>query len=193
MQNKLLTIAFATMPHRPKPFLERIKKLMPEWCELLIDDDPDICLGLKRNNMLRKANGKYIAVIDDDDDITDDYFTEIKLGIDKGVDSIGIMIERNVANKKIIQKCGMYHPTMADEVLWMGHFSPVKTELARKATYRDFGMCEDADHVQSLAPLIKTAHYVEHPIYWQYYHFTEKEYNRFTKFTGKQINALPTV
>lgn len=168
----------ATLPHRERPYLERVRALLPGWAELVLDDSAG-CLGLKRQKMLLAARGEYVAVLDDDDDISDNYFKRIKTGINKGVDVVCVSINRHEDGVfKHIQRFGVNNPYKGHQ-MYAGHFCAVKTVLALKSGYRAIGEGEDADHIMGLQDHIKTALYVKEPLINQYYVSREKEYHKY--------------
>jgi glycosyltransferase involved in cell wall biosynthesis len=55
-------------------------------------DNKQITTGAKRNNLLNKAQGKYICFIDDDDHISNDYLRLILEAIESDADCIATTV-----------------------------------------------------------------------------------------------------
>lgn len=76
-----ITVLICTIPKRKSMFDKLLNKInyllkaVPSISvEILFDDSIEISIGVKRTLLLNKAQGKYCCFIDDDDDITTDYF-----------------------------------------------------------------------------------------------------------------------
>lgn len=184
-----LSVLYATLPSREKPYLNKLKELCHDWAEIIIDDSIGN-LGEKRQRMLEAANGEYVSVIDDDDDFSENYFTEIKKGIAKDVDCVCIGIVRYEDGVfKQINRMGLKNPYEGIKS-YAGYFSPTKKELALKSGYRSIGKGEDIDHMFGLIPLLKTAHYVSEPLINQYYVTREKEYDKYPNFLDVEQRVI---
>jgi glycosyltransferase involved in cell wall biosynthesis len=190
-----LSICIAGMSHRPKPFIELIKKNAPDWVEFIIDDRDDISIGAKRKCMIDRCKGDYIAMLDDDDDITDSYFYEVLKGIEKGVDVICLKRVLYIDGKiNAVIAHGVSNPYLEGcQSALAGHFCPVKRDIVTKVNYCDAGRHEDSNHIERLVPYLKTAYYVPIPTYIQYFKNILKEYDRHRTAEVVQINEMPLV
>lgn len=195
-----LSICVAGLPGWDGSLLTRLFELMPEWCELIIDKRVDISIGSKRDSMVQRAGGDYICIIDLDDDVTDDYFDTLYEGIRKDVDAVCIAIDRQERKdgdlvRKYIHKFGYKNPHMpeAEQISPAGHFCAIKSNIVKSVGYKDLGRGEDFTHCCELIEHIKTAHYVDHPTYIQFFEDRKKEYDRYPKATAMQIPNLPLV
>lgn len=176
----LLTVNVATLKTRCQKRVEHLKYITPKWVELNIDFGVD-CLGLKRQRMLENSKGEYSIVIDDDDEITENYFSELLIGIKKGVDVITVPVERYYNNKlDTINYNGVTNPNKTCD--YVSHFCAIKTNLALKSGYRAIGFGEDLDFCLGLKDILKTAYHIKKPIYKQYYVDRQKEYNKFKSY-----------
>lgn len=176
----LLTINVATLKSRSQKRVEQLKNVIPPWCELQIDFSEN-CLGDKRQKMLENAKGKYVTVVDDDDEITDHYFNEIFKGMLKNVDVVCVPVSRYVDG--VFDKdnhSGRLNPLKTCDLV--SHFCAIKKELALISGYRSIGFCEDLDFCLGLKDILKTAYYIKKPIYKQYFINRHKEYNKFKSF-----------
>lgn len=53
-------------------------------------DDRRYTVGAKRNELLRRAKGEYVAFVDDDDMVSDDYVEQIRVALQTKPDVVGI-------------------------------------------------------------------------------------------------------
>jgi len=183
----LLTINIATLPDRNQDFVNHVKSIAPNWCDVVVAFGLGN-LGDKRQKMLEKSNGKYVCIVDDDDLISEDYFDKILIGIEKDVDVICIPVERSVDGVfEKIYHYGELNPLTTQQTI--AHFCPVKKHVALLSGYRSIGMGEDLDFAIGLKDHLKTAHYISEPLYYQKYISREKEYNQFCAF----IDYIPRI
>lgn len=141
-------------------------------------------IGLKRNELLASAKGKYVAFIDDDDLVSADYIKLVLSAIDKKPDVVGMHLLMTTDGQN---ECRTYHSikynTWYDErdperenrqryFRCPNHLNPVKREIALNVKYTpvdNIGIPEDRDYSLRLFPLLKTEEYIESPIYYYYY------------------------
>jgi hypothetical protein len=89
-----LSILILTLKSRESMF-DRLLSVLGPQCEglpveiIVEKDDGESCIGDKRNRCLDRATGDYIAFIDDDDLVHDEYVELILNGIETGADCIG--------------------------------------------------------------------------------------------------------
>jgi glycosyltransferase involved in cell wall biosynthesis len=90
-----LTIGIATIPSRmfDDCFLPRlIKKIENQIGErkdveiIILGDNKKITIGKKRDRLIQMAQGKFVVLVDDDDDVSDDYVEIVCDAIDKNPD-----------------------------------------------------------------------------------------------------------
>lgn len=126
-------------------------------------DDGQIPIGQKRNWLLERATGDYIAFIDDDDTVTSDYLPLILSALQAEPDCVGISGLLNMPGypqmifKHSIQYGAWY--TGNDGVFYRtpNHLNPVKRQLALQARFpssRSFG--EDRIYSDMLRVMLKT-------------------------------------
>lgn len=158
----------------------RIKHL-PE-VEILTNDETEITVGRKRQLLLEKAKGEYVAFIDDDDEVSDMYLSEIIVAIRKEPDVIGFdgfmttngkeqrtyfKISKDLPYKGIVENGRTVY------LRHNNHLSPIKREIALKIGYRDIRHGEDYDYAMRLkqSGLVKTEIYIERNMYhYKYIH-----------------------
>jgi len=139
--------------------------------EILVDvDNGEISTGAKRNRLLQKAQGTYVAFVDDDDMVSNDYVSKILNAVQSKPDVVGMtgmlhnangnfLFYHSLAHKKWYKKDGAYYRNP-------NHLDPVKRELALQIGFPDWDSEEDKDYSKRLLPLLKTEQVVEGIIYY---------------------------
>jgi glycosyltransferase involved in cell wall biosynthesis len=153
--------------------------------EVLVNvDNKQISSGEKANQLLLAAKGKYIAFIDDDDDVSVDY--------------VRLILEATEYDADCIATCGTYSIDGGREIKWYlskshedrdgyeggqliyirrtNHISPVKRVLALAAMFPDKSNAEDKAYSERLNPFLKTEISISQPIYHYKYSSRNKEY-----------------
>ena len=151
-----LAIAIPTVAGREKEFEYLFNKIGNQVRDLGLTEDIDcivykdskeISIGKKRNEMYKVAHAKghlFTVMIDDDDDVPDDYIATVYNAIceNPDVDCIGYM-ERCVMDgrtkySKISNECTEWR-TLADSYERTPFFKvPIKTALCQKVGVADF-------------------------------------------------------
>ncbi len=182
--NPKLSILIATLERR-KHYLERLKLCLDHQfprdgsVEVLIDcDNGERSTGAKRNNLLQKAKGDYIAYVDCDDLLSPYYVSEILRAIQTRPDTIGINLIMTV------NSCNPEHSyhSIQYKTWWdepdknnpgkkiyyrnPNHISPVLREHAIKIGFPDQYECEDRVYSAGIQPLLKTEVVISDPIYF---------------------------
>lgn len=148
--------------------------------EVLIEiDDGQITIGVKRNLLLSKAKGDYIAFVDDDDKVSEDYISKILKAIETKPDCCsleGILIRpgrkyefyHSIKYDKWFEKEGRYyrHPN---------HLNAVKRELALQIGFPEMDVGEDFEYSTRLKPLLKTEASIKGILY---YYVKDKKWRR---------------
>lgn len=179
MSEILLTVAIPTLKERRNIFLPKLEKyyntikmqgLQNEVEIITHEDDREITIGEKRNILIDKAKGKMISFVDDDDEITDDYFLLIteKIKNNKNIDAIEIFchiidqtnhnyntyifkgLPKNFINK-LPNNFQNSHKNNLKNVK-ISQFNPIKTEIVKSIKYPKIPIHEDfifAEKVQS--------------------------------------------
>jgi glycosyltransferase involved in cell wall biosynthesis len=151
---------------QPKELLTR--------CQVILDiDGGETSIGMKRNRLLNAAYGRYIVFIDDDDAITEDYLASVFVGIELGVDHIGVgMLYAPLGGLPVPVECSVNHEWGHDGIKYLRspqHVCAVKRELALEAGFPDISFGEDKAYSARLTPMVTSEYVVEHPIYiYQY-------------------------
>lgn len=128
---------------------EKMKRICPELrVEICLGfDNRETSIGLKRDNLLQSAKGKYVSFIDDDDEITDAY-----------LEDVAEMWKGNYHVMRLRGKMRDYvfcHSTdnkltdpmaRGDEFLRPpNHLNPMMTDVAKLVRYKDSLRGEDLD------------------------------------------------
>lgn len=178
--------------HKPgrEHFLKRLKAvIMPQIdtvAEVLIDDDPHISIGAKRNRLLDNAEGEYVCFIDDDDLVSENYVSLLMDGINKGVDCCSLkgIITEDGKNPLIFEHSIVYHeyrtvtnspPGEVRYERYPNHLNCIKASIAKKFRFPEMNHGEDADWATQIhkSGLIQTEHYIQEVIY--YYEYISKK------------------
>lgn len=179
MNNIKLTIGIPTLPTRGRKFLEPLyAKLMGQIGDgkdvevLAIMDNKVISVGRKRTLLFAAASGKYTCIIDDDDDVTDDYVSTMRSVItdDLDVDVICYDQEADMNGKKWIVKTSLDHdkrlpyeqmqvdesnnPIPCRRPPW--HWCAWKTDFARQFPFGNSNTQEDTIFVKQAIEKAKT-------------------------------------
>lgn len=176
--NMKLSVLIPTIEKRKEVFdilTEYLNTIKTDDVEILsMCDNKEMNIGEKRNKLLEQALGDYVCFIDDDDWVPDDYFTQILVGIEMGVDCIGFQVILNgMGSDPILCDLSNKWDTWANNmggfiyVRCPNHLSPMKRELALAIKYPNTRYGEDADFSLRLkaSGLIKTEHYIPKIMY----------------------------
>lgn len=186
MSNILLSIAIPSIPSRMRMNLQPLfSRLMAQVGDrkdveiVSILDNKSMTIGRKRQLLHRIAQGRYTAIIDDDDDVTPDYVAEVTKAISQhdGVDVICYDQEAVINGTSFLIATDIRHPVAPYEQLprtpkdASGNFIPCRrppwhwcawrTELAREAAFGDSFSGEDTLFVENAMPKVKTQHKIE--------------------------------
>lgn len=174
------------IPHLPEraPFLQRLLECLPQEnspyfaeYEVLIDDRPKpVTIGEKRNSLLHRAQGKYVAFIDDDDQTTEHYFPGVFEGIRNGVDCCSLkgIITDDGKNPRIFEhsiRHDRYETVKRDGkdyyLRFPNHINVIRADIAKQFSFPEKNFSEDTDWATELhkSGLLKTEHWIEEPIY----------------------------
>jgi glycosyltransferase involved in cell wall biosynthesis len=147
-------------------------------------DNKEITTGTKRNCLLDKARGEYIAFIDDDDEVYDNYIRLQLQGCDSGCDCIGSQGHYSInGGNKILWKLSMRYENRDEYengtlVYYRkaNHLSAIKREHALKVKFPDISNAEDKWYSDRIVEHLKSEYVIEEPIYHYAYETTNKQY-----------------
>lgn len=177
----------------PEPDQDRVEIIV-------LTDNKKMMLGHKRNVMVDIAQGKYVAFVDDDDRLADDYIAELLKGTETGADSIVFtaMVTLNGGEplpcyyskdvkRDYNHKDGYYRIP--------NHICCVKREVSLKSSFPHLLYGEDAGYGKLLLPHLKTEHKIDKVLYYYDYNADTTEtqqwkYNRAKQRSGKPVLDL---
>jgi len=145
--------------------------------EVLFDlDNRQKSVGQKRNDLVARAKGKYCCFIDDDDQITPLYFTEIERALQTKPDCVsllGIFYENGQVVKPFVHTldCKLYHEDQEAFYRPPNHLNPILTGIVKRVGFPSKNYGEDTDFAMRLsnANLLQSEGQVEEPIYHYFY------------------------
>ena len=145
--------------------------------EILFDiDNRQKSVGQKRNDLVAKAKGKYCCFIDDDDQVSPLYFTEIERALETKPDCvsmIGFFYENGKMIKPFVHTfdCESYHEDQEAFYRPPNHLNPILTGFVKRIGFPTKNYGEDTDFAIRLcqAKLVKTEGQIQEPIYHYFY------------------------
>lgn len=186
MREIKLTIGIPSIPSRVRMNLEPLfSRLMSQIGDrkdvevVTILDNKSMTIGRKRQLLHRIGQGKYTAIIDDDDDVVSTYVDDVVGAIENhdGVDVICYNQEAIINGTSFLISTDISHPMHPFDQLPQhpkdteGNYIPCKrppwhwcawrTEFARRFSFGDSFSGEDAFFVESAIPNTKTQHKID--------------------------------
>jgi len=131
---------------------EKLERLAPTFrVEFCVDrDNREVSVGAKRQRLMKGAKGKYMAFIDDDDDITDAYIEDLVATVAGGFHVMRIVGQ--MADYKFVHSTDFNLTTMmcsaTDPPIFQrppNHLNPMMTDIAKFFSFRDATYGEDID------------------------------------------------
>jgi glycosyltransferase involved in cell wall biosynthesis len=143
---------------------------------IVFQDSKKYSVGFKRNELLQRAQGEYIAFIDDDDRIGPNYFRRVFEGIEQGVDCCSLkgIITEDGNNPLIFEHSIRYkeYKTNPDGMpvryeRFPNHLNCIRASIAKQFSFPEKNHGEDTDWATQIfkSGLIKTEHYIDEVIY----------------------------
>jgi glycosyltransferase involved in cell wall biosynthesis len=180
----VLSILIATLESRHTPFQRISKKLasqidalgLSEAIELLHRcDNGEQAIGTKRNDLISAARGRFVAFVDDDDDISDDYLSRIHEVIVRrpDIDCIGI---RGIITFRGRHPRDFFHSLRYRDYFSRGHayfrppyhLNPVRRSIALKYPFRAVNYSEDVEWALRVqrAGALGSEEFIDTPLYY---------------------------
>lgn len=178
-----VSVLICTIPERKHMFgplykrLNDLKNKVSIRVEILYDDTLDITIGEKRNRLLDRATGKYSCFVDDDDDVSDKYFTTYEAAIksDNEYDCIAL-VGYYYLNGKFMKpffhslKYKSWYDDADGYYRCPNHLNLIKTDICKQIGYTKVNFGEDKDFSERLleSGLIKTEYSHDNLLYLYY-------------------------
>ncbi|PSF36239.1 hypothetical protein C7H19_13610 [Aphanothece hegewaldii CCALA 016] len=180
----LLSILIPTLESRKNQYERLYQKLSQQIsAHSLIDkveilqflDNQENSIGFKRNKLIQSAKGKFIAFVDDDDDVSDNYIPLICciLKENPNIDCIGIKGLITFAGKKpkVFIHSLQYQKYFSQNGIYYRppyHLNPIKREIARQYLFEDISYSEDVDWAMRICQnqALQTEYFIDQVIYY---------------------------
>jgi len=175
-----LSILICSLVSRGEKLLTLVSELMRQSSsevEVLTNvDNKQKTVGAKRNELLARAQGEYVAFVDDDDMVSQDYVEKILKAIESSPDCCGIEgLFRTDDPKSGLHQKYLFHSLKYKE--WKtvdktyyyrtpNHLNPVRRVIAAAVEFPNISAGEDGDFSARLLPLLHNEQYIEGPIYY---------------------------
>ncbi len=167
---------------------------------IILTDNKRMMLGHKRNVMVDIAQGEYIAFVDDDDRVADDYIAELLKATETGADSIVFTAEVSLNGEPPLP-CYYSKDVKRDYNHKEGyyripnHICCIKRSVSLKSSFPHLLYGEDAGYGKLLLPHLKTEHKIDKVLYYYDYNAETTEtqqwkYNRTKQRKGKPVLDL---
>ncbi len=174
VSEKRLSILICTLRKRKKLLDRLLRNLEPQIVdsvEIVIEEDKgEMSTGEKRNLLLKKAQGDYIAFIDDDDLVSNNYVSKILWALMTNPDCCeltGLLI-RDKENHEFHHSIEHSKWEKIDKryLRCPNHLNTVKRELALRIGFPNLYAGEDINYSHRLRPLLKIEAKIEGPLYY---------------------------
>jgi glycosyltransferase involved in cell wall biosynthesis len=183
----ILSLLIPTIVGREEHYNSLVAELYKQYqgCDVEIchlKDNREASIGKKRNDLLAMANGRYVAFIDDDDRVSDDY---IKLQLNaalhdcdcaslKGVYSVD-GIHDGIFEHSIVYPEWKTTRNLIKYERYPNHLNMIKASIAKLFKFPENNFGEDHAWSKQLheSGLLKYEHYIEEILY--YYDFKTKK------------------
>lgn len=176
-----LSVLICSLVER-RPLLNRLLKELDFFktysrlnIEILTDvDNRQKSIGQKRNDLVARAKGKYCCFIDDDDQVSKYYFSEIEEALKDKPDCVallGMFYENGRQIKPFVHSIDTDKYMEDKEAFYRppNHLNPILTGLVKRVGFPAKNFGEDTDFAMRMVGLLKTQGLVKNLIYHYYY------------------------
>lgn len=180
-----LSILILTIPSRAAMFgrlqTELWSQMLPYAGQVeLLTDGGSESIGTKRNRLLEKATGEYVAFIDDDDGISSKYISLLMSAISNDVDCVSLtgIITTDGKDQDVFEHSIKYNEWKTNPKghgiryeRFPNHLNCVRASIAKQFKYPEKNHGEDFDWSTLLhqSGLLKTECYVPEVLYYYRY------------------------
>lgn len=171
----ILICSLASRADKLQRLMNALQPQINESVELLIKtDNGEMPIGKKRNLLLEEATGDYIAFVDDDDLVSDDYVKKILEATESKPDCCGIqgIITFQGQNPKMFIHSLRYKEWFEQNNIYYrcpNHLNPVKREIALQVRFPETNFGEDKDYSVRLLPFLKEEYFISGVVYHYLY------------------------
>lgn len=161
----------------------------PDVVELVYEeDDKETSVGSKRQRLLERATGDYVAYFDSDDFPRQGYVTKIMGALGEKPDCVGFKIAmttngvqpetcvHSLRNPRWDKKDGVWLRNVT-------HFNPVRRDLALQVGFQDLRYGEDKPYSDAVSKLCKKEVFLDEFLF-DYRYSTKEEHNKKYGITG---------
>jgi len=168
-----------------KDYLERLLKILhPQLTDgvsiQIACDNGQMSIGQKRNELLQQSPADYVAFIDDDDRVSNNYVSYNLVGIENGFDCCSLKgeITENGGNPQVFEhsiKYGSYKTNPEGYLVryerFPNHLNCIKSSIAKQFKFPEKNHGEDTDWATQIhkSGLIEIEHYIPEVIYFYDY------------------------
>lgn len=183
-----LSILIPTVPGR-EHFMDRIMKQVRDQAAYYPEVEvqwtigtTSVSIGMRRNDLVKRAHSEYICFIDDDDRIADNYIELVMAGIATNPDCCslnGIITTDGKDPRPFMHSIDYDSMYERDGVYYRppNHLNTIRTDLARKCPFPDWQRAEDSNYAFQLRDkgLLKVEYKIE-PVLYYYDYVSDKRY-----------------
>lgn len=179
-----LTVMMLTIPGRELLLDSLLKNLDNQWSthvEILINrDEKTKTIGRKRQECLDAAKGRYVACLDDDDNVSGDYIESILSATYRNSDVICFDQEATISHGNPFRvSFSIYNPFNEQLKLIGGNYQPIKrkpfhmcfwrSEIAKRHAFQDVSFGEDWKWCESMLKEVHTETRIEKILHYYFY------------------------
>ncbi len=186
----LCVCSIATRKHFLENLLRIITPQLTNRVELLMNvDNGQISIGEKRQRILERATGDYVACIDDDDEVAPDYVSEILAALDRNPRCHCVGFRRRTSqNGKYQTELALstrYSGCVGQDGIGISHLCPIRRDLALRAGFPSLNWGEDIQFAAKATPFLLVEEFIDKPLY----HYLWRD--RITHRPGEVVNRKP--
>lgn len=137
---------------------------------LVLLDDRGMAVGTKRNRLVDLAQGRYVAFVDDDDWVEDDYVARLLQAAESGDDVLCFQADVRIDDGPV-KRCD-YSITFRDEGedethywRWPNHLCAIKRDLVLRRPFPAIDFGEDSLFARDVRPLLHGETLIPHVLY----------------------------
>jgi glycosyltransferase involved in cell wall biosynthesis len=176
--DKRLSILICSLESRADK-LERLMDVLTPQLTVEVEvlthvDNGEASIGRKRNELMEAALGDYVAFVDDDDMVSDDYVEKVLTALDSDPDCASLTgIIYFAGGKSALFDHSTEHQewsTGADGVYYRSpnHLNAIKRSIANKVIFEDINFGEDKKFSDKVRPFLRKETRIPGEIYYYY-------------------------